>query len=83
MGILNIQNITMCLCTNDTIKDYSQERRMEENEVTKKPIELQTRLKVTTSNATLNNYDGYQIMKPLAFLNGPKKTFGEFKLWNV
>lgn len=95
MGILNIQKITTCLRTNDTIKDYSnpgqeQQRTPHGSELNAKlapPIDLQTRLKIGVQSNVGNNqtgyYDGYQILKPLAYLNGRTKRMSDFQLWNI
>jgi hypothetical protein len=85
MGILNIQNIQICLQTNDTVKEYGNKEEMEDrrSNLNEKPIDLQTRLKVGQTKRAINDYNGYQILKPLAYLNGPTKKFGDFKLWNI
>ena len=32
---------------------------------------------------TQTDYGGYQILKPLSYVNNPVKTLGDFKLWNI
>jgi hypothetical protein len=54
----------------------------EVNEKLAPPIDLQTRLKIgVQNNEGTNNtgyYDGYQILKPLAYLNGRTKRMSDF-----
>jgi hypothetical protein len=95
MGILNIQKITTCLRTNGTIKDYSNPEHetaqhvhiTELNPTLAPPIDLQTRLKIGVQKKAGDNstgyYDGYQILKPLAYLNGRTKRMSDFQLWNI
>lgn len=95
MGILNIQQITTCLKANDTIKDYTgpslnqgQELNgTENNTALAPPIDLQTRMKIGVQTKVDENatgyYDGYQILKPLAYLNGRTKKMSDFQLWNI
>jgi len=85
MGIINIQNINLCLRTNSTVKDYLQGGGKRDDFLSKEPIDLQSRLKMKSNvkEEDLNDYDGYQILKPLAFLNNPSKTVPQFKLWTT
>ena len=85
MGILTIRNINICLSTNREHAEGQISKGLEKDKTVQEPVELQSRLLIKDIGITGTNtdYGGYQIMKPLSYVNNPVKTLGDFRLWNI
>lgn len=83
MGVLNIQKINSSLQINErnARRQGGSERK---NDIGAEPVDLHTRVTLGMGQSAKNrDYDGFQLLKPLGFINNPNKTSDFLKLWNI
>lgn len=86
MGVLTVRNINISLTTNRENADLQVREPKDKDKDSHEPVDLMSRLMLKDSGKDSKNqtdYGNYQILKPLAYVNNPLKTIGDFKMWNI